>query len=64
MFVQERPPQYPIRTGVKGLLIVIGSLLLRLATVSLPPVARDYYTECIVIFGKGLPRSSRERVYG
>jgi hypothetical protein len=44
--------------------MVIGSLVLRLATVSLPLIARDYYAECIVIFGRGLSRSSRERVYG
>jgi hypothetical protein len=64
MFVQGRPPQYPIRTGVRGFLMVIGNLMLRLATVSLPPITRDYYAECIVIFGRGLSRSSRERAYG
>ena len=41
--------------------MVIGNLVLRLATVSLPPVAQDYYAECIVIFGRGLSRSSREK---
>ena len=64
MFVRGRLLQYLIRTGVRGLLMVIGSLVLRLATVSLPPVARDYYAECIVIFGGGLSRSSVEEVYG
>jgi hypothetical protein len=44
--------------------MVIGSLVLRLATVSLPTVARDYYAECVVILGGGLSRLSLEEVYG
>jgi hypothetical protein len=64
VFVRGRLLQYLIRTGVRGLLMVIGSLVLRLATVSLPTVARDYYAECVVILGGGLSRSSLEEVYG
>jgi hypothetical protein len=64
VFVRGRLFQYLIRTGVRGLLMVIGNLVLRLATVSLPPVARDYYAKCVVILSGGLSRSSLEKVYG
>jgi hypothetical protein len=62
--LREKLFQYLIRTDIRDLLIVIDSLILRLATVSLSTVARDYYAKYVIILGGGLSRSSLEKIYG